>query len=105
NLTHLPLGTAFSRHEMTPQTSVYNGQVYHFDSHISKWCFDQDPARYAGNPTVVERFLSGEIQPMDLGGALHWMSLTPELMREDAYDYRWAADYAQPPAPVTGDPS
>jgi YHS domain-containing protein len=107
NLTHLPLGTAFSRHEMTPHTSVYEGRVYHFDSHISKWCFDLDPARYAANPTVVDRFLSGEIQPTDLGGALRWMGLTPDVMGEDVYDYRWAADYAQPSAPAaeTGSPS
>lgn len=77
-----------------PATSVYNGRLYHFDSEISKWCFDVEPARYAGHTTVIDRFLSGQIQPMTLAGGLQWMGLTPEVMGDDAYDYRWAAEYA-----------
>ena len=35
----------------------------------------------------------GMIQPMNLEGALKYMGLTPEVMGDDAYNYRWAADY------------
>ena len=101
SLTQLPIGSAFSRHEVAKHTSVHAGQLYHFDSHISKWCFDQDPARYAGHKTVVDRFIGGEIQPMDLGGGLTWMGLTPDVMGDDVYNYRWAADYvASVPPPI-----
>jgi toluene monooxygenase system protein A len=84
-----------SRNELRPATSVYQGRLYHFDSEISKWCFDIEPERYAGHMTVVDSFLSGEIQPMDLTGALAWMGLTPDVMGDDAYEYRWAAEYAE----------
>jgi len=35
----------------------------YFDSDVSKWCFDLEPARYAGHLTVVDRFVAGLIQP------------------------------------------
>jgi toluene monooxygenase system protein A len=97
-VTQLPLGTAMSRDRLAPVTALYEGRLLHFDSEISKWCFEQDPERYAGHPTVVDRFLSGEVQPMDLGGALAWMGLTPEVMGDDASGYRWARDYADQPS-------
>jgi toluene monooxygenase system protein A len=93
NLTQLPLGSAMSRHELKPATSIYKGRLYHFDSEISKWCFDIEPERYAGHMTVVDRFIAGQIQPMNLAGGLQWMGLTPDVMGDDAYGYRWAADY------------
>jgi toluene monooxygenase system protein A len=94
SVTQLPLGSAMSRNELRPATSVYQGRLYHFDSEISKWCFDIEPERYAGHMTVVDRFLSGQIQPMTLAGGLDWMGLTPDVMGDDAQEYRWAAEYA-----------
>lgn len=41
---------------------------------------------------MIDRFLSGQIQPMTLAGGLEWMGLTPEVMGDDAYEYRWAAE-------------
>jgi toluene monooxygenase system protein A len=35
---------------------------------------------------------------MDLGGAVQWMGITPEVMGDDAYKYRWAAEYKTPHA-------
>lgn len=93
-VTQLPIGSALPRTELRPATSVYQGRLYHFDSEISKWCFDIEPDRYAGHPTVVDRFLSGQIQPMNLAGALDWMGLTPDVMGDDAHGYKWAAEYA-----------
>jgi hypothetical protein len=97
NLTQLPLGSAMSRRELAPATSVYQGRLYHFDSEISKWCFDIEPDRYAGHLTVVDRFIAGQIQPMTLAGGLAWMGLTPEVMGDDADGYRWAAPGAGQP--------
>ena len=47
-------------------------------------------------PTSSTASSLGQIQPMNLGGGLQWMGITPEVMGDDAYAYRWAADYAQP---------
>ncbi|MFY9929998.1 MAG: isoprene monooxygenase oxygenase subunit alpha, partial [Streptosporangiaceae bacterium] len=93
NLTQLPLGSAMSRHDLAPHQLVYNGRLYSFDSAISQWCFEQDPERYAGHQTVVDRFIGGQIVPPDLGGGLQWMGLTPDVMGDDVYGYAWAKDY------------
>ena len=96
NITQLPLGSAWDRHHLQMYTSEYKGRLYNFDSDVSKWVFDSDPERYAGHTNVVDRFLLGQIQPMNLAGGLQWMGITPEVMGDDAYAYRWAADYAPP---------
>jgi len=44
---------------------------------------------------VVDRFLAGQIQPMNLAGALEWMGITQDVMGNDAFQYRWAKDYAR----------
>jgi toluene monooxygenase system protein A len=93
NLTQLPLGSAMSRHDLAPHQLVYGGRLYSFDSAISQWCFEQDPERYAGHQTVVDRFIGGQIVPPDLGGGLQWMGLTPDVMGDDVYGYAWAKDY------------
>jgi toluene monooxygenase system protein A len=60
---------------------------------VSKWCFDLEPARYAGHLNVVDRFVAGLIQPPNLTGVLAWMGITPEVMGDDVYDYRWATEF------------
>ncbi len=97
NLTQLPLGSAIDRHHLGKQQVEYEGRVYHFDSDVSRWVFELDPARYAGHMNVVDRFIAGQIQPMNLEGGLNWMGLTPDVMGDDAYDYRWARDEAEQP--------
>ncbi|HET6305621.1 MAG TPA: YHS domain-containing protein [Rhodopila sp.] len=97
NLTQLPIGTHWDRHHLGCFTSDYQGRHYYFDSDISKWCFDQEPARYAGHLNVVDRFIAGLVQPADLPGILAWMGLTRDVMGDDATNYRWASDYAATP--------
>jgi hypothetical protein len=94
NVTQLPLGTAMPRHDLTPHQLVYKGRLYSFDSEISQWCFEQDPERYAGHKNLVDRFIEGAIQPPDLGGALAYMGLTPDVMGDDVNAYAWADEYA-----------
>ena len=98
NLTQLPLGSAMSRHDLAPHQLTYKGRLYSFDSEISQWCFEQDPERYAGHQSFVDRFISGQILPADLAGGLLYMGLTPDVMGDDVYNYAWAKDYA--PAPT-----
>jgi toluene monooxygenase system protein A len=98
NVTHLPIGAHWDRFHVAKHMSTYNGRQYYFDSDVSKWIFDTEPARYAGSTNVVERFLGGQIQPMNLEGGVQWMGITPDVMGDDAYKYRWASDYRIPPA-------
>lgn len=93
NLTQLPLGSAMSPDDLAEHSLMYNGRLYQFDSDISKWCFEQDPERYAGHQNVIDRFIAGEIQPPDLSGGIAYMSLTPDVMGDDVYQYEWAKDY------------
>src|SRR6476646_5406427 len=97
NLCHLPVGTAGSpRNEQYPVRSYpleYNGYTYYFCSRPCRqiWWEDRDTLY---DPTVIERLLGGEIQPPTVEGVLNWMGLTPEVMGDDAYGYRWAWPYA-----------
>ena len=93
NLTQLPLGSGWNPFNLKQWKSEYKGRVYNFDSEISKWCFDIEPERYAGHLNIIDRFLAGMIQPPSVEGCLSYMSLTPDVMGDDAYNYRWAQDY------------
>ena len=93
NLCQLPLGTALDRHHLRPYTTTHGGRLYHFCSEPCQWIFGLDPERYAGHLNVVDRFVAGEIQPMNLEGGLKWMGITPDVMGDDALGYRWAKDY------------
>ncbi|BCT74628.1 hypothetical protein SCMU_04700 [Sinomonas cyclohexanicum] len=73
-----------------PHTLVHEGRQYNFCSVPCKWIFEEQPERFAGHTTLVDRFLAGEIQPPDLGGALAYMSLSPEECGQDATNYSWA---------------
>ena len=95
NLCQLPLGTALDRHHLRPYTTTYGSRLYHFCSEPCQWIFGLDPERYAGHMNVVDRFLAGQIQPMNLAGALEWMGITQDVMGNDAFQYRWAKDYAR----------
>jgi toluene monooxygenase system protein A len=71
----------------------YNGRLYHFGSEVDRWVFEQEPERYAGHMSIVDRFLAGMIQPMNLEGALAYMNLAPGEMGDDAHNYAWAEVY------------
>ena len=98
NITQLPLGSGIDRHHLECHQVIYKGRVYQFDSEISKWIFELEPERYAGHMNVVDRFIAGMIQPMNLAGGLEYMSITPEVMGDDVYGYTWAEDYKETPA-------
>jgi len=71
----------------------HNGVNYHFCSKACRqiWWEDRDGLN---NPTLIERFLAGEIQPMDVPGILNYMGITPDVMGDDADQYAWAASFA-----------
>lgn len=105
NLCHLPVGTATApnnpKYPVRSYPLTHNGYTYHFCSPVCRqiWWEDRDTMN---QKTVIERLLTGEIQPADVPGILAWMGLTPEVMGDDAYNYRWAAEYREPAAATQG---
>jgi toluene monooxygenase system protein A len=105
NLCHLPIGTATApnnpKYPVRSYPLTHNGYTYHFCSTVCRqiWWEDRDTMN---QKTVVERLLTGEIQPADVPGILAWMGLTPEVMGDDAYNYKWAAEYREPAAAAQG---
>lgn len=71
----------------------HKGRWYHFCSEGCKWCFEQEPERYEGHLSLIDRFLAGMIQPMDLGGGLKYMGLAPGEIGDDAHGYAWVEAY------------
>ena len=96
NMCNLPVNyTPGNGWNVQDYSLEYNGHLYHFGSEPDRWIFEQEPERYAGHMTLVDRFLAGLIQPMDLGGALDYMSLAPGESGDDAHGYSWVEVYKQ----------
>jgi toluene monooxygenase system protein A len=67
-----------------------DGRRLLFCSEPCKWVYEQNPARFAGQLSLVDRFLAGHIQPPTMEGALAYMSLSLAEMGQDATNYAWA---------------
>ena len=94
NMCQLPINsTPGPAWEVRDFPVTYEGRDYHFCSSGCKWCFEQEPDRYKGHLSLVDRFLAGLIQPPDLGGALKYMGLAPGEMGEDALNFAWAEGF------------
>src|SRR5262249_23124238 len=74
---------------------THDNHTYHFCSKVCRqiWWEDRDMLNVR---TVVGRLLGGDIQPPDMSGLLRYMGLTPDVLGDDAYGYKWAADYHSP---------
>jgi toluene monooxygenase system protein A len=99
NLCQIPIITPSNpngQHHLGPYPLDYNGRRYLFCSEPCKWIFEQNPSRYAGHKSVIDRFLLGEILPPDLGGALAYMGNPQEVGGQDADNYAWAQEAPEP---------
>jgi len=67
----------------------YEGRHYHFGSEVDRWIFLEDPGRYKGFRTLVDRFLDGDVQPQTGDGTLDYMGILHEG-GVDAHNYAWA---------------
>lgn len=79
----------------------HNGMTYYFCTKGCRqiWWEDRDNLNHT---TLVDRFLLGEIQPMDVPGILAYMGITPDVMGDDAHGYAWTKSYATPEAASAG---
>src|SRR4029077_17195450 len=80
-----------------PQLLTRNDRTYTFCSAPCRWIFEQNPARYAGHLSIVDRFVAGHIQPPDVEGLLAYMGLSPAEQGSDAMNYAWASEEPQAP--------
>jgi toluene monooxygenase system protein A len=96
NYCQLPIGTAAAPnrpgHPVRSYPLAHDGMTYHFCSTPCRqfWWEDRD---LLFQKTIVDRLLTGEIQPPTVEGILGYMGLTPETMGDDAYKYAWADEY------------
>ncbi len=72
---------------------AYDGRIYHFCTNGCRQIFWKDRDN-VNHETLVDRFLAGQIQPMDVGGILGYMGLTPDVMGDDPDYEAWTKDYA-----------
>lgn len=95
NLCQLPIvraaGVIVGAHaDPAPLTHVHDDRKYLFCSEPCKWIFTQRPDRFAGHQSLIDRVLSGEISPPDLGTVLQYFGLSAEEQGQDADGYTWA---------------
>lgn len=71
---------------------THDGRQHHFCSDVCRtiWQEDHDTLHMK---TMVERLLAGDVQPPDIPGLLGYMGITPDVAGDDAYGYKWAAEY------------
>lgn len=99
NTCQLPIGTAGSpsndKYPIRSYPLEHNGYTYQFCSKPCRqiWWKDRDTMH---QKTIVERLLTGEIDPPTVEGILNYMGLTPDVMGDDAYKYSWAEEYREP---------
>jgi toluene monooxygenase system protein A len=70
----------------------YDGKKYHFCTNACRQIFWKDRDN-VNHETLIDRFLAGQIQPMDVGGVLAYMGMTPEVMGDDPDYAAWTRDY------------
>ncbi len=108
NMCHIPVCTpagynAGFLNSPDPHILDYKGRRYTFCSEPCQWIFEQNPARFQGHESLVDRFLGGQIKPSlhpdfeggtitttHLAGVLDYMSVSMEEAGQDATDYAWA---------------
>lgn len=97
NMNNLPiLGAPGSRWGCKNYHLTYKGRRYQFGSEVDRWIFEQEPERYAGHMSLVDRFLAGLVQPASIEGALVYMGLGAGEAGEDAHGYKWAEAFREP---------
>jgi toluene monooxygenase system protein A len=74
------------------------GRRYHFQSPVDKWIFEQEPERYAGHLSLIDRVVQGVVS---LDKVFDYMHMAPEERGTDGQQYRWTQE---PRGGSAGDP-
>lgn len=69
---------------------------YHFCSSVCKWIFEEEPARYKGHKSIIDRVFDGTVPPGP-DGLFEYMGQSPEERGDDGYDFDWINGYDRRP--------
>ena len=72
-----------------------DGRRYHFCSSVCKWIFEEEPSRYKGHKSIIDRVLDGTVPPGP-DGLFDYMGQSEPERGVDGYDYKWVDGYNQP---------
>lgn len=81
----------------TVQTMDYNGRRYVFCSEPCKWIFQQEPEKFEGHNTVVDRIINGTIPP-NLQKILEYFGITNDIMGRDLFRGKYPWMYGNSPS-------
>jgi toluene monooxygenase system protein A len=76
---------------------MYDGRLQHFCTNACRQIYLKDRSN-VNHDTLVDRFITGQIQPPDLDGVLGYMGLTPDVMGDDPDYHAWTTEYTGRPA-------
>ena len=92
-MSNLPVtGIPGDRWETQLYPLEHQGKRYLFGSGVDRWIFMQEPQRYQGFQTIVERFFEGVIQPQTPEGMISYLGVSAESGGggHDVHDFAWA---------------
>ena len=89
-------GVPGKKWNLKDHTLDYKGRRYHFQSVVDKWIFEQEPERYAGHLSLIDRVAQGVVAP---DGVMAHMNMAPEEYGVDGTNYAWVDAYDEPLAP------
>ena len=69
-----------------------DGRRYHFGSPVDKWIFEQEPARYKGHLSFIDRYVAG-LMPPGPDGPFQYMDMHPDDRGRCGHNYAWAEGY------------
>lgn len=69
-----------------------DNRKYHFCSSVCKWIFEEEPERYKGHDSIIDRIYNGTV-PSGSDGLFEYMGQSPEEQGVDGYDYDWTYGY------------
>ncbi|MDX2168522.1 MAG: YHS domain-containing protein, partial [Deltaproteobacteria bacterium] len=73
-------------------TLDYKGRRYHFGSEVDRWIFEQDPQRYAGHRSLVDRYV-GRVMPRTAEDVLTYMGMSAPERGTDGTNFAWVEPY------------
>ena len=77
-------------------TLDYKGRRYHFGSEVDRWIFEQEPERYAGHRSLVDRYVD-KVMPQTAEDVLNYMGMSPPERGTDGTNYTWVEPYRRRP--------
>jgi toluene monooxygenase system protein A len=85
-------GVAGNKWQAVDHSIDLEGRRYHFCSPVCKWIFEEEPARYKGHRSLIDRVFDGTIPEGD-DAFYEYMGQSPEERGVCGYDFDWIDGY------------